>query len=135
MRRHELTDRQWEQLEPLLPSGPGRPSKAGDRNFLNAVIWLAKTGAPWRDLPERFGNWKTVYSRFRRWAIAGRWEAVFRALALSDDEIGTLLDATIVRAHQDAAGGKGGPKSTRSDVRGAASPARSTWRRTPKGGR
>lgn len=82
----------------------------GDRNFINAVVWLAKTGAPWRDLPERFGSWKTIYTRFRRWSIEGRWKAVFEALALTEDEVGTLLDATVVRAHQDAAGGKGGPK-------------------------
>lgn len=62
----------------------------------------------WRDLPERFGHWKTVYHRFHRWAKTGRWEAIFKALRLDVDELGSLVDASVVRAHQDAAGGKGG---------------------------
>lgn len=91
-----------------MRSGP--PSKRGDRDFLNAVVWKVKTGVQWRDLHERFGNWKTVYNRFHRWALAGRWEAIFIELRLEadPDEIGSLIDASVVRAHQDAAGGKGG---------------------------
>ncbi len=86
---------------------PGPRSKRGDREFLNAVIWRVRTGVPWRDLPERFGAWKTVYNRFSRWAKRGVWERLFKELAIEVDETGSLLDATIVRAHQDAAGGKG----------------------------
>lgn len=108
MRRHELTDEQWNKVLPLLPRRTGPKSKRGDREFLNAVLWHVKTGAPWRDLPERFGSWKTTYNRFARWAARGRFEAIFKALQLEYDEEGSLIDASVVRAHQDAAGGKGG---------------------------
>ena len=108
MHRHELTDGEWKRIEALLPPRPGPVSRRGDRDFINAVIWRVKTGVPWRDLPERFGAWKTVYNRFARWARRGHWERIFKSLAIEVDETGSLLDATIVRAHQDAAGGKGG---------------------------
>ena len=113
MRRHELTDAQWNKIEPLLPrGGRGQPSVRGDRNFINAVLWIAKTGAPWRDLPERFGSWKTLYNRFREWSKADKWQEIFEALALNDDDVAGIIDASIVRAYQDAAGGRGGPKKT-----------------------
>jgi transposase len=107
MHRHELTDEQWRRIEPLLPRH-GRRSARGDRSFLNAVLFLMKTGCPWRDLPERYGNWKTVYNRFANWSRIGHFERIFKALRLKVDKRGSLLDATIARAHQDAAGGKGG---------------------------
>lgn len=113
MRRHELSDNQWEQVEGFLPRGVGRPSKHGDRNFINAVLWIAKTGAPWRDLPERFGSWKTIYNRFLNWAKRDVWRDIFEAASVNEDEIGGILDASVVRAHQDASGGQGGPKKTR----------------------
>ena len=113
MRLHELTDAQWERVAPLLPRGRGRPSTQGDRNFLNAVIWIAKTGAPWRDLPERFGPSRTIFNRFSAWAAANRWDAIFKALAIGDDETGSLMDASVIRAHQDSCGGDGGPKKMR----------------------
>jgi transposase len=111
MHRHELTDLQWQKIK-LLIHVHGRNSKMGDRSFVNAVIFALKTGTPWRDLPERYGNWKTVYNRFAVWSKAGRFAQIFRALQLRVDRTGSLVDATIARAHQDAAGGKGGPKST-----------------------
>ncbi len=131
MHRHELSEAEWNRIQPLLPEQPGPKSKRGDRQFLNAVIWRVRTGVQWRDLPERFGPWKTIYNRFARWAKRGVWERIFKELAIEVDETGSLLDATIVRAHQDAAGGKGGsdeiiwavleevfrPKSTRSPRR------------------
>ena len=128
MRRHELSDEQWAMIEKLLPKGPGRPATRGDRNFVNAAVWIAKTGAPWRDLPERFGNWKTIYNRFRRWAKHGVWRDMFHAAAVSDEDIAGILDSTIVRAHQDASGGTGGPKKTKSADRVAVSRRRSTLR-------
>lgn len=67
-----------------------------------------KTGAPWRDLPERYGSWKTVYNRFGRWAARGVWEGLFKKLQLEVDDVGSLMDATVIRAHQDASGAKGG---------------------------
>jgi transposase len=106
--RHALSDKEWEKLKEVLPKHqPGTDSQLGDRSFIEAVVYRAKTGVPWRDLPERFGPWKTIYNRFARWARRGVWENVFEALRIEDD-IGSLLDATVVRAHQDAAGGKGG---------------------------
>jgi transposase len=106
--RHELTDAEWKRIERLLPVRTGPISKRGDRDFVNAVIWRTKTGVAWRDLPERFGSWKTVYNLFSRWARTGVWERLFKELAIEVDETGSILDATTVRAHQDAAGGKGG---------------------------
>ncbi len=81
-RRHELTDSQWEGIKPLLPP---EKLKTGRRNLdhrqvLNGMIWRAKTGAPWRDLPERYGKWKTVYSRFLRWRDAGLWQKIWAEL-------------------------------------------------------
>lgn len=111
MRRHELSDAEWSRIDPLLGSRSGPRSKRGDRDFINAVAWRVKTGVQWRDLPERFGHWKTVYNRFHRWAKTGRWEAIFKALRLDVDELGSLADASVVRAHQDAAGGKGGSEA------------------------
>lgn len=113
MRRHELTDGQWAAIELLLPPLAGRPSKNGDRNFINAVLWIAKTGAPWRDLPERFGPWKTIYNRFHRWANREAWQEIFRAAAVGEEDMDGILDSTVVRVHQDASGGRGGPKKTR----------------------
>lgn len=110
MHRHELTDAQWPLVEPHIPRRPGPRGKLGDRNFINAVLWRVKTGAPWRDIPPRYGPWKTVYNRFARWAARGVWERIFKELQIEADvdDVGSLIDATVVRAHQDAAGGKGG---------------------------
>ena len=107
MRRYEITDQQWQKVETLLP---GKISDAGhtaadNRLFINAVLWIARSGAPWRDLPDRFGNWNSVYRRFRRWSITGVWETVFNALQEPDLEW-LMIDSTIVRAHQHAAGQK-----------------------------
>jgi putative transposase len=104
-RRYELTDEEWERIESLLPGREGDPGGHGEDNrlFVNAVIWIARSGAPWRDLPERFGLWNSVYQRFKRWSKAGVWEEVYRALQ-SPDLKALLLDSTVVRAHQHAAG-------------------------------
>jgi transposase len=133
-RRHELTDAQWERLRPLLPPQrptTGRPAK-DHRTVVNAILWRLKTGAPWRDLPERYGPWQTVYSRFRRWQQAGVWERVLAALQATGDATGALdwslhfLDGTTVRAHQHAAGAKKGAAIRRSAVPVAASRRKST---------
>jgi len=109
MHRHALTDAQWGRLEPLLPRrAQGRKSTKGDRLFVDAVIFRAKTGIQWRDLPERFGNWKSVYNRFRNWAAKDVWAQVFRELQIDVDDTASIVDGTTVRAHQDASGGKGG---------------------------
>lgn len=105
MRRFELSDEQWERLEGLLPGRPGSSGRRGQDNrlFLDAVLWMARTGAPWRDLPERFGPWNSVFQRFNRWAKKGVWQTVFAALQDPDLEW-VMLDATIIRAHAHAAG-------------------------------
>jgi transposase len=109
MHRHALTDAQWERFEPLLPRRPqGRKSTLGDRLFIDAVRYRAKTGVPWRDLPERFGPWKSVYNRFTNWAAKDHWAAIFHELQVEVDEVGSIVDGSVVRAHQDASGGKGG---------------------------
>lgn len=134
MHRHALTDAQWARLQPLLPHrAQGRKALHGDRLFVEAVIFRARTGIQWRDLPERFGSWKTVYNRFRNWALKDVWAAVFRELRIDVDDTASIVDGSIVRAHQDASGGRGGsnamlldaleevfrPSSTRSSTRKA----------------
>lgn len=110
-RRYELTDQQWEQIVLLLPPGktnkPGRPSK-DNRLMINAMVWMARSGASWRDLPERYGPWKTVYSRFRKWIEDGILDNIFRVLSLEAELEELFLDASIVQAHQHSAGQKKG---------------------------
>jgi transposase len=109
MRRHALSNEQWARLEPILPKPKRGPqSTRGDRLFIDAVLYRAKTGMAWRDLPERFGPWKTVYNRFANWARQGHWETIFRELQYEVDETGSIVDGSVVRANQVAAGGKGG---------------------------
>ena len=122
MIRHQLTDAQWLRIEHLVPGKKGDRGRHGEDNrlFVDAVLWIARAGAPWRDLPPAFGNWNSVFQRFRRWAKKGVWERIFNALAESPDFEYLIIDSTIVRAHQHAAGAKGGAKMRRSDVRVAA---------------
>ena len=111
MHRHALTEDQWRRLQAVLPKQKaGPPATLGDRLFIEAVLFRAKTGMPWRDLPERFGPWKSVYNRFNNWAKKGHWELIFKALQLEVDEVGSIVDGSVVRAHQDASGGKGGSR-------------------------
>lgn len=122
MIRRELTDAQWARIERLVPGKDGDKGRHGadNRLFVDAVLWIARTGAPWRDLPEEFGNWNSVFQRFRRWAKKGRWERLFKELSVDSDCEYLIIDATIVRAHQHAAGGKGGTMRRRLAVRAAA---------------
>ena len=109
MFRHALTEAQWARVLPLLPrKRTGPKALRGDRLFVEAVIYRAKTGMQWRDLPERFGPWKSVYNRFSNWAKKGHWATIFRELQFEVDETGSIVDGSVVRAHQDASGGKGG---------------------------
>jgi transposase len=103
--RHAISDEDWDRIKDLLPGQPGQHGKVAKDNrlFIDAVLWIAKTGAPWRDLPERFGPWNSVWRRFDRWARKGVWQRVFEALQDPDLE-GVLLDSSVVRAHQHAAG-------------------------------
>lgn len=104
-RRHELTDAQWEAVQHLIPGKAGDPGRTGEdnRRFLNAVLYVARTGIPWRDLPERYGKWNSVWRRYDRWCASGVWEALAEVLGEPDlDEL--QLDSTTVKAHQSAAG-------------------------------
>jgi transposase len=121
MKWSDLTDVQWEKLLPLLPPQKprtGRPAK-DHRAILNGILWVLRTGSPWRSLPERFGSWKTVSSRFYRWQQAGVWDRILSALQRQAEAEGRLdwtlhfVDSTIVRAHQHAAGAKRGTRKPR----------------------
>jgi len=127
MHRHALTDEQWSRIEPLLPGKrTGPESTLGDRSFVDAVIYRAKTGISWRDLPERFGPWKSVHNRFSNWARRGVWASAFKALQMRVDKSGCIVDGSVIRAHQDASGGKGGSNETLWVVLEVDSPRRST---------
>jgi transposase len=105
--RHAISDADFARIEHLLPGRPGDTGwvAADNRLFLDAVLYVAKTGVPWRDLPERLGNWNSVWRRFDRWSRKGTWARVFEALQDPDVEW-LILDSTVVRAHPHAAGAK-----------------------------
>jgi transposase len=110
VKRYELSDAQWQRIEALLPGKRGDPGRSGadNRLFVNGVLWVLRSGAHWHDLPERYGKWKSVHTRFARWAKAGVWEGVFKVLTADRKNEYLMLDTTLVRAHQQAATGKGG---------------------------
>ena len=121
MSRRTLSDAQWARIENLVPgksTDRGR-SGADNRLFVDAVLWLARSCAPWRDLPPEFGKWYSVHSRFRRWTLSGAWESLFNALVDDPDFEYLLIDATISKVHADAAGAKGGLRFTASAARKA----------------
>jgi transposase len=116
MRRHELSDAQYAQLEPLLPE-PRHHGRAGrpwlsHRTVVNGILWILRTGAPWRDLPQRYGRWNSVYTRFKRWRRDGTWTRIFSALLDERDDQGRLdhdlwcIDGTVVRAARCAGGAR-----------------------------
>jgi transposase len=108
--RRVLSDAQWAQVAPLVPGKAGDPGRSGadNRRFLEAVLWIVRTGAPWRDLHPAFGNWNSAFKRFRRWAVTGIFERLFQALSGDPDFEYALIDGTIVRVHQHGTGAKGG---------------------------
>lgn len=115
MIRTILRDDQWARMEPHClgkKSDPGR-SGADNRLFLEAVLWKARTGSPWRDLPDAFGNWNTVFRRFRDWSVAGVFERLFEAVSDDPDLEYAMIDATIVPVHRHGHGAKGGLKIRR----------------------
>ncbi len=107
MARFELTDKEWSLIKPLLPDRPRGVARVDDRRVLNGIFYILRTGSPWRDLPERYGPYTTVYNRFNRWAKAGVWLRV----AQSPQSM-QMIDSSIVRAHLHAAGGKKGVRIT-----------------------
>jgi putative transposase len=120
--RQVLSAQQWKRIEKLCVGKPEDPGGTGSDNrvFVEAVLWIARTGSPWRDLPTTFGNWNSVYVRFNRWSEGGVWQRIFAALADDPDFEYLIVDSTIVRAHQHAAGAKGGLKIKPSADRAAA---------------
>jgi transposase len=129
--RGDLTEVEWRVLKVLLPiersaseRGRGRPPE-DNRNVINGILWRMRCGTPWRDVPEKYGNWNSIYRRFRRWSASGIWESMATALAETMAESGHYnIDSTSIRAHVSAAGGKGGPIDELLAARGAGSPVR-----------
>lgn len=111
-KRYELTEAQWARIEALVPGKKGDRGRAGrdNRAFVEGVLWVLRSGARWSDLPERYGKWKSVHKRFSRWAKSGVWERVFTVLTKDRRNEYLMLDTSLVRAHQQAASGKGGPR-------------------------
>lgn len=116
MKRRDLTNEEWEKLQPLLPAQKpktGRPA-LDHRQIINGILWILRTGAPWRDMPERYGIWSTISSRFYRWRKAGIWERLLKEIQEKADAANQLdwqthyVDGTVIRAHQHAAGAKKG---------------------------
>lgn len=110
-RRYELKNEDWDRIEKYFPKRQdgqrGRPRNE-DRQILNGIIWIARSGAPWRDMPERYGSWSTAYSRFMQWQKEGLFERIFKELCIDADLQDMCLDSTIVKAHQHGAGAKRG---------------------------
>lgn len=112
-KRYELTDAQWNEIKNLLPGKEGDRGRTtrDNRTFVNGCVWVLRSGAYWCHMPERYGNWKSVHKRFTRWARAGVWEEVFEILTKDRDNEHLMIDTSIVRTHQQAVTGKGGPKT------------------------
>lgn len=131
MSRGDLSEAEWRVLRDLLPidaanRGAGRPPEE-NRSIINGILWRLRCGTPWRDVPLKYGNWNTIYRRFRRWSEAGVWEAVSVTLAgIMADTGHYSIDSTTVRAHVSAAGGKGGLIDALLAARGAGSPVNFT---------
>ena len=106
-KRHALTDEQWDRIKGLVPGKDGDPGRSGSNNrlFIDAVLFVLKTGVPWRDLPERFGNWNSVWRRFDRWGKNGIWEKIVKELSELDLEE-LQIDSTSIKVHLAAIGGR-----------------------------
>lgn len=126
MIRGLMSDAEWAFFEPFVTAATGRPSEY--RRVLDGIFWVTRTGAPWRDLPEELGKWNSVYQQFRRWSLSGLWDVLLEALTLSGAAPKTvqMIDSTVIRAHHQAAGAKGGLKARLLAVRAAALRARFT---------
>lgn len=143
MNRHELTDEQWNVIHPILPPHKGKTGRppSDPRKMLNGILWILRTGAPWRDLPERLGHWQTVYDHFRKWRRDGVFDKILQALQIRLDRDGQIdwdlwcIDGSSVRASRAAAGATKkvaavtpkNPKTTHWAARAADSAANSTW--------
>lgn len=137
MSRGDLSEEGWTAISPMLPPEQGRWGRPAqdNRRYVNGMLWVLRTGAPWRDLPEKYGNWNSIYRRFLRWRDAGVWKAILDLLtdALGEDS-SYSMDSTTIRGHAQAAGAKGGLKKKPLVVRGAGSPVKFTVSLMPKDG-
>jgi transposase len=117
-----LSDEQWNRISGLIIGRPDQRGSTGrdNRMFVEGVLWIVRTGAPWRDLPEVFGEWNSVFRRFSRWSEKGVWSGIFETLSNDPDFEYLIIDSTIIRAHQHASGAKGGLRIRPSDARVAA---------------
>jgi len=122
MDRLVLSDEQWERISGLIIGRPDQCGSTGrdNRMFVEGGLWIVRTGSPWRDLPEVFGGWNSVFRRFSRWSRKSVWQRMFAAMSDDPDFEYLIIDSTIVRAHQHASGAKGGLAIRRSDARVAA---------------
>ncbi len=122
MDRLVLNDEQWARISGLIIGRPDQRGSTGrdNRMFVEGVLWIVRTGSPWRDLPEAFGDGNTVFRRFSRWSRKGVWQRIFAAMSDDPDFEYLIIDSTIVRAHQHASGAKGGLRVRPSDARAAA---------------
>ena len=112
MARFDLSDAEWSLIAPFLPNKPRGVARVDDRRVVNGIFYVLRTGSPWRDLPERYGPYTTAYNRYNRWAKAGVWLKIFERLAAASPQSLQLVDSSIIRAHQHAAGGKKGARIT-----------------------
>lgn len=135
MGRYELTDWEWKAIEPHLPNKPRGVPRVDDRRVLNGIFWVLRSGAPWADLPERYGPRTTVYNRFNRWRKAGVWDRLMDAIVETHDGEVQMIDTSIVRVHQQGATAKRGVKIDVWVVPEAGSPPKSTRSSTRRGGR
>ncbi len=126
MSRYDLTDFEWRVIEPLLPNKPRGVPRVDDRRVLNGIFWVLRSGAPWRDLPERYGPRTTCYNRFVRWRRAGVWDRLMDAISAAYDGDIQIIDSTSIRAHQQAATAKRGVEIIVWVARAAGLPPRST---------
>ena len=110
MSRYELTDFEWKAIEPHLPNKPRGVPRVDDRRVLNGIFWVLRSGAPWGDLPERYGPRTTVYNRFNRWRKAGVWDRLMDAIVKAHDGDVQMIDTSVVRVHQQGATAKRGQK-------------------------
>ena len=112
MGRHELTDEEWAIIQPLLPNKPRGVARVDDRPVINGILWRFRTGAPWRDIPERYGPRTTLYNRFVRWRAAGVWDRILTAVSEAYDGDIVMIDSSCVRVHQHGAALKRGVPTT-----------------------
>ena len=131
LHRHDISDKLWEKIEKKLPGSKGhtgRPAR-GNRRFINAVFWILRTGAPWRDLPPEYGDWKNTHRRFSRWRDKGIWEKILEIIMPEPDCEWIMIDATHCKCHQHASGARVGNQAIGLTKEGATQKCMWPWMR------